>query len=317
MKVLFVSACGGDGLPKSIVYNQGISLEQQGFEIKYFCVKGSGIRRYIGAVPHLRKEIRDFSPDIVHAHYSFSGFLASLAGAKPLIVSLMGSDTNKSFIFRIITRFLIRFYWKGTIVKSVEMKKKLGIENVMVIPNGVDTRLFSIKEKTLSTEKTGFNTDMRIVLFPADTDRPEKNFQLAQKAVEMLNDKRLILIPLSGVPNKEMVWYYNAADLLLMTSFWEGSPNAVKEAMACGLPLVSTNVGDVKELTEGVENCYISSFDPEDISEKIRSALQSDGNTNGREKIFRMRLDSESVAKKIGDVYRIVIISQAGKRARI
>jgi len=307
MKVLFVSAGGKDELPKNIVRNQGISLERLGIEIKYFCVKGNGIRSYISSLPRLRKELKSYRPDIVHAHYSFSGFLASLSGAYPLVVSLMGSDANKSFIFRFITRIFIKFSWNLAIVKSSEMKEKLKIKNAFILPNGVDTELFTNNDKKESSLRSGMDLTKRNILFVADTGRPEKNFSLAKKAVGLLNDHQATLIAVKDVPNPELSSYYNAADLLLMTSLWEGSPNVVKEAMACSLPVVSTAVGDVAELLRGVDGCYICSFDPADVAEKIEYALEFGKKTNGREKIFNAGLDSATIARRLEEEYSKLI----------
>ena len=105
--------------------------------------------------------------------------------------------------------------------------------------------------------------------------------------------------------------YYNSADLLLLTSFHEGSPNVIKEAMACNCPIVSTDVGDVKRLFGEYTRClYIHSFDPIDVAEKIKQASSSakkHGQTNGRERIIELGLDSNTIAEKIIEVYNEVL----------
>ena len=99
--------------------------------------------------------------------------------------------------------------------------------------------------------------------------------------------------------------YFNASDLVLLTSFWEGSPNVIKEAMACNVPIVSTDVGDVKEVIGKTEGCYITSFDPEDVAEKIKLALKFGKRTTGIEDI--KHLESSLIAKKIIKIYKSVL----------
>ncbi len=103
--------------------------------------------------------------------------------------------------------------------------------------------------------------------------------------------------------------YLNATDVLLLTSKWEGSPNVIKEAMACNCPIVSTNVGDVKWLLDGVEGCFITTNDPRDVADKINKALNFKSKTKGRDKLFRLGFDSEHIAKKIIKVYEELIYS--------
>ena len=93
-----------------------------------------------------------------------------------------------------------------------------------------------------------------------------------------------------------------------MTSKTEGSPQVVKEAMACGCPIVSVDVGDVAERTSGVEGCYVvSTREPKDIAEALRKALAFNGRTNGRERIMEMGLSNEQVAKRLESIYENVL----------
>jgi teichuronic acid biosynthesis glycosyltransferase TuaC len=90
-----------------------------------------------------------------------------------------------------------------------------------------------------------------------------------------------------------------------LTSLHEGSPNIIKEAMACNCPIVSTDVGDVRDVVSGTEGCYVTTYDPEDIAEKLKSALQFNKRTAGREKI--QHLDSNIIAHKIISIYKTIL----------
>ena len=88
--------------------------------------------------------------------------------------------------------------------------------------------------------------------------------------------------------HQKLVYYYNAADMLLMTSLSEGSPNVIKEAMACNCPIVSTKVGDVEEIVANTKNCYLSDWDPENISKLILKIYDNRDRTNGRNNILNL-----------------------------
>jgi glycosyltransferase involved in cell wall biosynthesis len=109
---------------------------------------------------------------------------------------------------------------------------------------------------------------------------------------------------LYDTPNSEIPYYLNAADLLLVTSYREGSVNVVKEAMACNCPIVSTDVGDVRWVMSGTEGCYISAQDHESVAGNIKKALAFGKRTNGRDRILELGLDSVSTAQKIIDICR-------------
>jgi glycosyltransferase involved in cell wall biosynthesis len=303
MKILFVCSGDDEGNPKSVVKNQGESLIQAGAELEYFCVKGGGIINYLSSIPHLRRKVSFFGPDIVHAHYSFSGFMATLAFARPLVVSLMGSDTRQNILINIITRIFSKLIWDVTIVKSQEMKLRYLLPGSDVLPNGVDTDLFKPLDKEKTRQDIGINGNSINILFVGNPSRREKNFLLAESVLRRLPENRYKLIPVFDKPAAEMPIWYNSADLLLLTSLSEGSPNAVKEAMACNLPVVATDVGDVRLLLQGVKNCFITGFDAGEISGCIMKITQSGERSDGREKIKKMGLDAVSVARQLLAIY--------------
>jgi glycosyltransferase involved in cell wall biosynthesis len=244
--------------------------------------------------------------DLIHAHYSLSGITAALSFSRPVVCSLMGSDIQAGPLMRFLIRFFARFFWKTTIVKSERMKQKAGLWHARVVPNGVDMELFRPVERSLAMDKVGFDPSQKHILFLADPARPEKNFRLAEEAYKSLGSKdRLALHAIHGVDHNEIPHYLSAADVLVITSLWEGSPNAVKEAMACNCPVVSTDVGDVKELIGHTDGCYITTYEPEDVAGKLKLALESGKRTNGRENI--QHLDEMIIARKLIGIYHSVL----------
>ncbi|MCD8184609.1 MAG: glycosyltransferase [Bacteroides sp.] len=94
-----------------------------------------------------------------------------------------------------------------------------------------------------------------------------------------------------------------------MTSKSEDSPQTVKEAMCCNLPCVSTPVGDVKVLLDGVKDSFVSKeHNAEELAQLVaESILHKKNGLLGRDKVIKLQLDENSVANKIYDLYRSVI----------
>lgn len=304
LKVLFVRS-GNHGI-EPISTLQGQSLEKIGLRVTYFDVIGKGILGYLSNLKKLSAYIKSNAPDIIHAHYSDKGILTLLTFTNiPLVVSLMGSDILSvskyhTFLIRVCTKL-----WSATIVKSVQLSEILNSRNkVIVLPNGVDFEVFYPIDKQTAIHKLGWDSDFVNILFCSDPQRKEKNFKLAEEAIRMLktNMQNCKVHFLKDIPISEMRLYYSAADVLLMTSLYEGSPNVIKEAMACNCPIVSTDVGDVKEVLAHTAGCYVTSCDDKDICEKILLAMQySKQRTQGRENV--KHLDSKIVADKLVSIY--------------
>jgi len=219
----------------------------------------------------------------------------------------MGSDAYMSTFWRWCANIFYYIRWDATIVKTRQMEDMLRMSKLHVIPNGVNMERFTLMEKNKAREKIKYFSEKKLILFLADPRRSEKNFPLAKQVVDALNNPDIELMAVYNVSNELIPCYLNAADALLLTSKWEGSPNVIKEAMACNLPIVSTDVGDVKEVIGSTEGCYICSYDPKVVAEKIKMALDFGKRTNGRERIIELGLDADNIAKKIINVYDKVL----------
>jgi glycosyltransferase involved in cell wall biosynthesis len=305
MNVLFISSGNSKNGISPIVKNQGESLKKENINIDYFTIKGKGAKGYLKSIFRLRAYLKSKKRyDVVHVHYWLSAIVASLAGAKPLVVSLMGDDVKAKVWFKWIIYAFNFVSWSTIIVKSKDMYNSLGLKRVNIIPNGIDMNRFRPIEREIAIKELGWDSRKRHILFTSDPKRFEKNFQLLEKALEIINNKNLELHSLKDIPNERIFYYYNASDVVVLTSLWEGSPNAIKESMACNRPIVATDVGDVKEVISNTEGCYLCSFEPKDVALKIEKALEHKGATTGREDI--QHLKSELIAKKIIDIYNDV-----------
>ncbi len=245
MKVLFVSSGNSKFGISPIICNQGESLKKEGILLEYFTIQGKGFLGYLKNIKKLKEVLKKNDFDIIHSHYSLSSFVASLAGGKNHVVSLMGSDVNSGFVFRRLIKVFNLFFWKKCFVKSEQMKQKIGLKDVEVVPNGVDIDKFKSLSKSKCQKELGWIENRKHIFFPANPERKGKNFKLAELAVKLLNDDQVELHSISNVPHEKMAVLFNAADSVLFTSISEGSPNVIKEAMACNCPIISTNVGDV------------------------------------------------------------------------
>ena len=289
-----------------VIDNQIMFIEQHNeIETLKFPIPKGGLRGYIKSYANLKNLVKTKKPDLIHAHYSFSGFLAYLSSGRiPVICSLMGSDLlqKRGFILW-LTNFFSKHLWKKTIVKSKEMNRIL--KNSYLIPNGVDFENFKPIEKSVAIKETNFKQNVFNIIFVAlDPEAAVKNINLAKESVSQLNIKSELHI-ISNISYPKIPFYYSAADVLLLTSLTEGSPNVIKEAMACNCPIVSTKVGDVEQIINNTLNCYTCGHSSKEIAQKLEIINQSKDRTNGRENI--QHLSSLEIRKKIINVYKSVI----------
>lgn len=307
MKILFL--CSGSSGVSPIVTAQAESLSKAFVEVEIVSISGKGFVGYIRSVPVLNMQISLHNPDVVHAHYSLCGIVAAIASSRPIITSLMGSDVKSSSFWRVVIRFFIRYIWDATIVKSEDMRRSLGVnsDKVHIIPNGVDLDIFRPLDKSECRKKLGWNDSIRVILFAANPDRHEKNFKLAKESFMKadLHDAELKVV--YKVKHEDIPYYLCASDVLISTSKWEGSPNIIKEAMACNIPIVSTDVGDVSSLADGIDSIWICEENPHKIAKAVIGALEYAGNICSRNKLRDIGLDSLSTAQRITTLYNETI----------
>jgi glycosyltransferase involved in cell wall biosynthesis len=204
----------------------------------------------------------------------------------------------------------------AVIVKSRVIQEQLPGTPCDVIPNGVDLGLFMPLDRAACRRQIGLKQDAVYVLFPYAQDRIRKNWTLLNAAVQSLRARgwtKLEILEVSEVPQAQIPYYMNAANALALTSYWEGSPNVVKEALACNLPLVSTDVGDVRELIAGVAGCKLCRWNADDLSAALAEVLSGPSSTNGREAVADLGI--AEVAGRVAAVYARVLAHRAALRA--
>jgi len=306
MKILIVCSSNSGSIAPFIL-EQGEALMGVGVMVEYYTIRGKGIAGYLGNYKKLLAKINGFNPDIVHAHYGLSGLLANLQRKVPVVTTYHGSDINKAWIFR-FSRLCMILSAHNIFVSSKNLTTSGLTRNQSLIPCGVDINLFSPVDKVLARKDMGLDNAFTYILFAGAFQNKVKNAALAQASVAGI--PKVTLLELKDYSREQVALLMNAVDVALMTSFTEGSPQFVKEAMACNCPVVSVPVGDVSEVLTGVEGCYISTYEPADVAEKIRLVLETGKRIEGRERIIYLKLDSDSVARRILEVYNSVIFKR-------
>lgn len=297
--------------PYMDTFNQDLltSLKKRDIEVNVITIKG-GKYSYLRYIRIINKELIINKYDIVHAIYGLSGFVISFQKNTPSVVSFIGSDINYWWV-RLICKIFVINRVSATIFVSKRLFEFAGKPlNGNILPLGYDYKKFYPIDKFEARKELNMNPIKKYILFASSFDNPVKNSVLALETIKYLSSDQIELIELKNIVDDKINLLYNACDVVLMTSLSEGSPNAIKEAMACNCPIVSTDVGDVKEVISETAGCYISSFDITDVAEKIKMALefgQTRGRTNGRERIISLGLDSDAVAKKVIEIYEKVV----------
>lgn len=294
------------------------SLRALGAHVEVLEVRGVQKLKYLQSLPPLWSLAR--SVDLIHAHFGYCGWLARGHVRLPVVVSFMGDDllgtTDSTGHVSAFSKLVVQIdRWMArtvdaVIVKSAEMARVVAPVKAHVIPNGVDLSVFRPMDPRAARSSLGLTDDTRYVLFPGRPDDANKGFALAQAVIgetASRMDEPLTLLPLQGVAHDAVPLYMNACDAMVLTSFSEGSPNVVKEAMACNLPLVSVPVGDVPTLLADVDGCAVSPRDVHCLAAALMTVLERGQRSDARMALERKGLDLGSVARRIVSVYDEVL----------
>lgn len=307
LKVLFVTNMYPDSAnPASgaFVFQQAEHLRKAGHQVDVVHIKGSSSRlNYLKTTIDVFSRTRTESFDVVHAHYGLSGFPALFRYKTPLVITLHGSDALSGWIQPCISKAVCLFA-DAVIAVSKGICAKIGGE---VIPCGIDLTVFRPHDRMAARNRLGLPLRGRLVLFPFDPLRQIKRYDLARGAVERLGDPDTHILTVWGKQNEEMPWYYSAADVMLLCSKSEGSPTSVKEALACNIPVVSTDVGDVREIVDGIDGCEICDSKTESLAQGLKRVLDRQVGNSFEGHLSMQRYDHSRVIAAIVKVYDRVI----------
>lgn len=295
------------------------SLQALGLDVDHqFMVERRSLWQLIRLGVSLRRHIRRQKPDLVHVHWGSSAALVTvLFSPRPVVVSFCGSDLLGNYNSRgkrtwsgrlsSLLSKLASLKAARIITKTEELKHslwKLVWDKTDIIPNGVDMEFFAPMPQSEARRRLGWEHNQPAVLFINRDGAWVKDPLLARAAYNRARElaPELKLVWGERLPPEDMPLYYNAADVLLLTSRHEGSNNTIKEALACGLPVVATRCGDVEERLAGVTPGGVCDRSVDELGCKLAEATRSRQRSNGRDQISDLSL--EKVALRVLDCYR-------------
>lgn len=329
LRILFVSPGVLEGAHLVFVRREAEALRAAGHEVDVFGFDNASYRpRHLARqVLELRQAIRRARPDVVHAQFGkFNALVAALSllvlkingeikPAPPLVITFRGTDINRNTRYSwlrsalgLAASQLAAFGARGLVCVSEEIRSKVWARATrpgIVVPTGVDLATFVPLDRQAARERLGFGARERIVLFNAGRNPAVKDPELAAAAVaeagKKVADLRFVVLDGTAAP-EDIPLYMNAADCLLVTSRTEGSPTVVQEAMACNLPVVSVDVGDVRERLQGVKHCAVlARRDPAALGLALAAILREPRRSDGR--AHAAALSVEAIAARLADFY--------------
>lgn len=310
MKVLIISR-HKDNFSNHIlpfVYEQGEALRKQGLDVDYFLIEGSGFLSYFKNVAPLKKKIRDFKPDIIHAHYGLSGLTAVLQRDVPVVTTFHNGETlgfKQNIISAIASLFNKHtIYVAQHVYDKALFKRKT---NYTIMPCGVTLEDLPQLGFHNTREKLGFRPDTKYILFGGAFSNRRKNYPLLQEALSLIDDIKIEVIEMKDLNRAQTTELMCACDLFALPTKSEGSPQALKEAMACGCPIIATDVADIKYLLGDVDGHSICTFEPEDVADKVSKTLMFNKRTKGRERIIELGLTNEQIAGRLINLYKTIL----------
>jgi glycosyltransferase involved in cell wall biosynthesis len=309
------------------VARQVDALRHEGVDIVLEVIAGDrGESDYLLARRRIARRLRTEMPDLIHCHYGYTPLAAAFLGV-PYVVTLCGDDINgesdgkggitfKSRLGVAVSQVLALGAAR-VLVKSEGMRMRLWPNSrtkADLLPNGVDDALFFPLPQHVARRRLGIAGDVIVLGFVNSKRQRTKRRDLADatRAALARRGRRVQLLIAEDVPPDEMPWYYCASDCLLMTSDLEGSPNSVKEALACGVPVVGVPVGNVPELIDTAERGRIAPRDPERLADAVDDVLHS--RSSARPSLLPEALRASSVARRLIGIYqRVCVGPQVGR----
>lgn len=302
----------------SFVKTQAESLTSAGIDVELLVMRGGNRKLlYPKAIFQLRKRLERSSFDLVHAHFGYVGLVARTQWRVPVVVTYHGDDLlgtinerGKKALWSMLAAAACKKlaqHVDAAIVQSQEMARQIKNSNAFVIPHEVDLEVFKPTDKMEARRALGLAPEKKYVLFAANPEIPVKRFPLARAAADVLEQQDALteLLVVYKEPQWRLALYMSACDVLVFPSYQEGSPNIIKQAMACNLPIVATDVGDVRQVIGKTRDCYLCPPEARKFASFMKEILSRRLRTEGRQQV--LHLNAESVSGKVIEVYEQVL----------
>jgi teichuronic acid biosynthesis glycosyltransferase TuaC len=311
-----------------IVPRLAAALRSLGHRVDFVELGVGNPARYLFARRRVAEAIRSASPDIIHVHFGYSG-LAVPRTSVPIVTTFNGDDltgtpsasgrlTAKSRLGILVSQYAA---WRSArcIAVSKTLRERIWTTTLRarteVIRDAVDPALFRPLPREAARRRLGILQDATVIIFPHNAWEPRKRVWLAEAAVAVLHEwiPKAQLWVVNGRPADEMPWYYAAADVMIVTSMFEGGPSSVKEALACGVPVVSVAVGDLDLFKEVTRGAICVDDDPRALASALRDTLERA--PQARVSLLPHTLTLEHAARTAAALYHRVIAESGRSRA--
>ena len=353
--------------------NGHLTLENEPSAVEYFLVRGN----YVTAVRELKKKIRKFRPDVIHAHYGLSAITAELQSEVPVVTTFHNGETLNPVVNFTSSLMSLRAKHVIYVAQHIRDLSYFKAKNYSIIPCGVPMEQMVITPKEEARKQLGWDADKKYILFGGAFSNLRKNYALLRSAVEVLEETKtqiktacaainkdknikvtnlqktvifdnsqktpktisseaytlkwekveggeqlgdIVCVEMKGLSRAECVLRMCACDLFALPSHSEGSPQALKEAMAVNCPCIATDIADVRELFGDEPGHWIlrnprkthERWDGDEKSlgemvELLKESLAYGKRTNGRDRILKLGLDNEQIARRIIKIYNDIL----------
>jgi glycosyltransferase involved in cell wall biosynthesis len=289
------------------VRDQVEEVRRRGVEADLFAFP-PGRGEYLPATRRLRSLLRRERFDLVHAHYGLAGWVAKLAGATPLLVTFHGTDVRHHLVGHLSRRLA----WRVDLVAGVSRALfepedgRPGLPaapGAAVLPCGPDLSRFEPRPRAEVRRELGLDPDGSYLFFPANPARPEKRHDRAAEVAAVCGAN---LLTGGSIEPERMPLWLNAANAVLVTSNYEGFGMAAVEALACDVPVLSTDVGIAPYALRGVDGCLCAPFEVSAWAAAARRHLEAaDPRVAGATRAAT--LSASGMAERVIEAYRAVI----------
>lgn len=297
------------------VTEQGEAIRALENEVEFFLVRGN----YLKARKALVAKIREWKPDVIHAHYGLSAIVAEMQSEVPVVTTFHNGETHNWLVNLMSSLFSLRAKHVIYVAPHIREMSYFKAKNYSIIPCGVTLEDCFLMEKAEARQRLGWDPEKKYVMFGGAFSDTRKNYALLKDVVELM-DGDIECIEMRGLTREQCVLRMNAADVFALPTKNEGSPQALKEAMACNCPIVATDVADIKHLLGDLPGHYVlpnkkgnaawwkgDEHSAEELAELLKKALSFEGRTEGRKRIVELGYTNELVAKKIVKIYESII----------
>lgn len=310
MKILIVGSFNA-GKFNSFVTEQAEKLKNEGCEVEYFGIVGKGFKGYYSNRKAYIQKIREVKPDIVHAHGGLSGLFAVLQREVPVVITFHNGEILAPTLNLLSSIGATRAKHVVYVAEHIRQLSYYKAKKYTIIPCGINLSDCNITPFNEARKALGFEQDKKYILFGGAFENLRKNYPLLKEAVSLLPNKDdIVCLEMKGLSRAECTLRMCACDLFALPTKSEGSPQALKEAMACNCPIVATDVADIKHLLGDLEGHYICKFDAQDVANQISKAFEFGKRTNGRQRVVELGLTNDLVAKKLVPIYKEVLRQQ-------